>query len=105
VDGVGEEREESIEALFHPLRIRIILLLNEEGELYPNQIAESLDKDRGLVAYHLNVLERAGLVKSEYKMVSPGKFAKFYSVDREKVKEAIMKRKEFYREFVKELIE
>jgi predicted transcriptional regulator len=100
VESKQTELEESMKILFHPFRARIILLLTEKEEMYPNQIVESLGEDRSGVVYHLNILERAGFVKSEYKMVSSGKFAKFYSVDMEKVKEAVMKGIEFYRQLL-----
>jgi DNA-binding transcriptional ArsR family regulator len=51
-----------IKALSHPLRVRILAIL-EERTASPNQLAEALDASLGVVAYHVRTLERLGLVK------------------------------------------
>lgn len=68
----------------------------QENPKYIGQIAKDLNLDRSNVAYHLSVLEQNGLVNSEYKILvpphSPGKAARFYSVN-----------KQVYEEFLKEI--
>jgi DNA-binding transcriptional ArsR family regulator len=51
-----------VKALAHPLRIRIMALL-EERDASPVQLAEHLDATLGTVAYHVRTLERLGLIE------------------------------------------
>lgn len=51
-----------VKALAHPLRIRILALL-EERDASPVQLAERLDATLGTVAYHVRTLERLGLIE------------------------------------------
>jgi DNA-binding transcriptional ArsR family regulator len=53
---------EQLKALAHPLRNRIIFALGAEGATV-SQLAKSLATNKGNVAHHLAVLERAGLVR------------------------------------------
>jgi len=78
-----------LDALLHPVRLNILALLLERGGMYPAQIAEELKMDAGEVVCGLKILERAGLVASRIESVEPGKFAKFYSADRERLGEAM----------------
>src|SRR6201996_14634 len=49
-------------ALAHPLRVRILAMLDER-EASPVQLAEHLDASLGTVAYHVRTLERLGLIE------------------------------------------
>ena len=51
-----------LQALAHPLRNRIIFALGAEGSTV-SQLAKALATNKGNVAHHLAVLERAGLVR------------------------------------------
>jgi len=51
-----------VKALAHPLRIRILALL-EERNASPVQLAEHLQATLGTVAYHVRTLEKLGLIK------------------------------------------
>lgn len=51
-----------VKALAHPLRIRILALL-EERDASPVQLAEHLDATLGTVAYHVRTLEKLGLIE------------------------------------------
>jgi DNA-binding transcriptional ArsR family regulator len=51
-----------IKALSHPLRVRILAIL-EERTASPVQLADLLDASLGVVSYHVRTLERFGLVK------------------------------------------
>lgn len=49
-------------ALAHPLRVRILAMLDERDSS-PVQLAEHLDATLGTVAYHVRTLERLGLIE------------------------------------------
>jgi DNA-binding transcriptional ArsR family regulator len=51
-----------IKALAHPLRIRILAIL-EEDAASPSELAERLDAPLGNVAYHVRALANLGLIK------------------------------------------
>jgi len=51
-----------VKALIHPLRIRILALL-EERDASPVQLADQLDATLGTVAYHVRTLEKLGLIE------------------------------------------
>jgi DNA-binding transcriptional ArsR family regulator len=51
-----------VKALAHPLRIRILSLL-EERDASPVQLAQQLDATLGTVAYHVRTLEKLGLIE------------------------------------------
>jgi predicted transcriptional regulator len=63
-----EDLAKTLDALGHPLRLRIVALL-AGGELYLNEIANKLGINRALAKVHLKKLERAGLVKSRIELV------------------------------------
>jgi DNA-binding transcriptional ArsR family regulator len=51
-----------VKALAHPLRIRILAML-EERDASPVQLADHLDATLGTVAYHVRTLEKLGLIE------------------------------------------
>jgi DNA-binding transcriptional ArsR family regulator len=51
-----------VKALSHPLRVRILAIL-EERTASPVQLAATLGASLGVVSYHVRTLERFGLVK------------------------------------------
>jgi DNA-binding transcriptional ArsR family regulator len=51
-----------VKALAHPLRVRIMSML-EERDASPVQLADHLDATLGTVAYHVRTLERLGLIE------------------------------------------
>jgi predicted transcriptional regulator len=63
-----DELAKTLDALGHPLRLRIIALL-AGGELYLNEIANKLCVNRALAKVHLKKLERAGIVVSRIELV------------------------------------
>jgi DNA-binding transcriptional ArsR family regulator len=70
--------EEKLYVVAHPMRLRILRVLEREGSLYVNQIVEKLkgegvDVDRKLVSYHLSRLLQYGLVEGEFKLMNPSK--------------------------------
>ncbi len=65
VAGSLEDIVSKLEALAHPLRLRIIALLACEGRsMYLSEIASRLGVSRALAKIHLRKLEKAGIVKS-----------------------------------------
>jgi len=66
----SEELAKKLKALAHPLRLKIVALLAEEGEdLYLNEIANKLGINRALAKIHLKKLENAGIVKSRIVLI------------------------------------
>jgi len=65
-----KELAKKLAALGHPLRLKIITLLVEEGkDMYLNEIANRLGINRALAKIHLKKLESAGIVKSRVVLV------------------------------------
>jgi predicted transcriptional regulator len=62
-----DELAKTLDALGHPLRLRIVALL-AGGEMYLNEIANKLCVNRALAKVHLKKLERAGIVKSRIEL-------------------------------------
>ena len=63
-----DELAKTLDALGHPLRLKIVALLSE-GELYLNEIANKLGVNRALAKVHLKKLERAGIVVSRIELI------------------------------------
>jgi len=89
-----EERlVEEAHALLHPIRFRIVELLNEQP-MHINGISKALGEERRLVSYHLLALEEYGFVNSKYEISeepkSKGKAIRKYWVTN-KVKDVISK--------------
>jgi DNA-binding transcriptional ArsR family regulator len=53
---------EYAKALAHPLRVRILAMLEEE-QASPVMLAEKLDQQVGVVAYHVRLLRNIGLIE------------------------------------------
>jgi predicted transcriptional regulator len=62
------ELAKTLDALGHPLRLRIISVLTD-NEMYLNEIAIKLSISRALAKIHLKKLEKAGIVKSRIELV------------------------------------
>ena len=61
-----EELAKKLDALGHPLRLKIVALLAEEGRsMYLSEIASKLGISRALAKIHLKKLEEAGIVVSK----------------------------------------
>ena len=61
-----EELAKKLDALGHPLRLKIIALLAKEGRsMYLSEIASKLGISRALAKIHLKKLEEAGIVVSK----------------------------------------
>mgnify|MGYP000518804181 CR=1 FL=1 len=71
-----------LDALGHPLRLRILALLAKEGRsMYLSEIASLLGISRALAKVHLRKLEKAGLVRSRVVLVEgEARALRFYEI-------------------------
>ncbi len=63
-----KEFAERLDALGHPLRLKIVVLL-AGGEMYLSEIGSRLGVSRALAKIHLRKMEKAGFVKSRIVLV------------------------------------
>lgn len=54
--------------LLHPLRYKIISLLNQFPELYTEEISTKAGIKRKTITFHLDILTKNGFIIGEYKM-------------------------------------
>ena len=54
---------ESLKALAHPLRVRILDVLSTYGQFTASGLAERLSESSGATSYHLRQLEKHGFVR------------------------------------------
>ncbi|HEY6762806.1 MAG TPA: ArsR family transcriptional regulator [Baekduia sp.] len=62
--------EQLLRALAHPLRLGLLVELEERGERSPAELATALHADRAIVDEHLAILRGAGLIADD---VVPGR--------------------------------
>ena len=60
-----EERPEVLRGLASPARVRILRLLHNRGGVNVNDIAEALGLPQSTVSSNLQILESAGLIRTE----------------------------------------
>jgi len=60
-----------LDALGHPLRLKIVAMLRLHGEMHMANIASNLGVSRALIKVHMKKLEQAGLVRSRVVLI-PG---------------------------------
>ena len=60
---------ESLHIASHPIRIQILFRL-EFDKLYASKLEEMLKHNRKIISFHLSKLEKAGLVASEYGLMT-----------------------------------
>jgi len=79
LDGLAEK----LNALGHPLRLRIIAVMaREKRDMYLSEIAGALGINRALAKIHLKKLEKAGLVKSRVALVEgEAKALRYYQLN------------------------
>ena len=86
------EDAQVLKALGDMTRLRILGSLNEKPN-YISALAAELDLDRTTVAYHLALLQSAGLLESHYEILeepkSKGKAAHVYSVNMHRLREVL----------------
>ncbi len=67
-----------LDALGHPLRLKIVALLYRRGEMYLAEIASVLGISRALARVHLAKLEKAGIVEARVVVVEGKAVARRY---------------------------
>ncbi len=67
-------------ALANPHRLRIIALLTTGGRNYVSQLARDIGISRPLLHLHLQKLEAAGLVTSQFELSADGKALNYVEV-------------------------
>jgi len=72
-----EDHIKVFDALSHPMRIRIMDIL-DGGQQYVSELARTLKISRPLLYMHLKKIEAAGLVESHTEISSSGKANKYY---------------------------
>ena len=86
------DNEGKVAALMSETRRKIIATIVKKPK-HITQIAEELDLDRSTINYHLNLLEKVGLVTQQYELIkerrSPGRIGSFFSINSEKLEQAI----------------
>lgn len=67
-----EEDIEVLKGLASPIRVRILKLLHVQGPLNGNDIADRLDLPQSTVSTNLQILETAGLIRTETQKARKG---------------------------------
>lgn len=63
---------ELIHIATHPIRLNILIRL-ESKKVYASKLEEIMKYDRKIISFHLSKLERAGLVTSQYGLMTSSK--------------------------------
>ena len=90
----GQERQsiELARALLNETRLALVDSLLQRSQ-YISDLAKSVNSDRATVCYHLKILERLGVIGSQYVMLQEprlkGKVGRVYSVNRRQLKQAL----------------
>lgn len=69
------------DVLAHPIRIKLINTIYNEGPISPVQIAPMIDENLGTTAFHVRVLLEAGLIVEESTRQRRGATEHFYALD------------------------
>lgn len=56
---------EILRALAHPLRMRMLQFIDQEGEINVNKIYSALGLEQSITSQHLKILRKAGLVETQ----------------------------------------
>jgi DNA-binding transcriptional ArsR family regulator len=90
VDAMDNELE-TARILIQGERLRMITFL-QKNKRNISELADETGLDRATVSYHLSILEKNGIVSSDYEMLtaphSKGKIGRFYRINREKLAKA-----------------
>jgi DNA-binding transcriptional ArsR family regulator len=82
-----------LRAIAEPTRQRLLVSLLDNGPQYISQLAKALNMDRTTISYNLSILEGSKILDSDYTILtkphSKGKAARVYSVNHDKLKEAL----------------
>ena len=75
----GEELVALLNAVAHPLRLRVIAAL-AGGRVHVSELARRLEMSRPLLYMHLDRLEKAGLVSGQLELSEDGKAMKYFEL-------------------------
>jgi len=79
------EKFRVLHAICHPRRAKILSFVADNPGLHAGQISKELGIKRNQVSYHLGLLEKYKVIKSEYAILeepaSKGKAARIYSIN------------------------
>lgn len=78
------ESSELLRALAHPLRIKILEFIDQNGSINVNKIYNTLKLEQSITSQHLRILRSVGLVFTERQ----GKYI-HYSLDYEKISQTL----------------
>lgn len=68
-----EEKVRLAHVLTHPARYQIVKLLQNKGRAYIAEMADDLLLDRKLIAFHIRIMEREGLLETSLETKQPPK--------------------------------
>lgn len=81
-----EQSAALFQAVGHPLRIRSLMAFRDsDNALSPRDLATVLGCDLGLVAYHVRIMLRAGIVRESHTKAVRGAMQHFYRLTPEGV--------------------
>jgi DNA-binding transcriptional ArsR family regulator len=82
MENVDSDMVKSGIIMLHPVRLKILSILEQKGEMYIEEIAKNVNFDRRLVSFHLSVLQNDGFLESSFRVVqephSKGKAGRFF---------------------------
>jgi DNA-binding transcriptional ArsR family regulator len=78
------DSSELMRALAHPLRIKILEFIDQNGSINVNRIYNTLQLEQSITSQHLRILRSVGLVQTERQ----GKYI-HYSINYEKIAKAL----------------
>ena len=68
-----QKSSELLRALAHPLRLKILEFIDQNGEINVNKIYNTLNLEQSITSQHLRILRTAGLVHT----IREGKFIRY----------------------------
>jgi len=87
---IKEETVKKLALILKPIRFNILELLTQAGEpLSIDSLADKLEESRAVTSFHIALLEEAGLVKSDFKIIEKptkkkkGRAGQTYSITEE----------------------
>ena len=82
---VKRRRFWKLRVFMHPMRLKIMTMLADAGEMHLSRIARKLRISKKNAKVHMDFLQRARLVKSRYRRLG-GATAKFYRLNEGEVR-------------------
>jgi predicted transcriptional regulator len=86
------EQKRLVDTILDTSRLGLAKILGGRAK-YLSELSKEAKMDRATLAYHLDIMERVGLVDSEYKILqepkSKGRAARYYTLNMKKWNEAV----------------